>query len=177
MLGLKKFRFLGYHKHFDWLETFNSLFYHCPKGCLPSTVSLASTCVLFFWFLLKYSSLVGNILFLKVHIRKVHLLCISLSFLSWFWNNLLSVPSCSTYDSCLFIYFFKVFTVLISLAILGCRIWDLTRDWTQALCLGSAESWPLSQKRSRCICFLLRGTHWFCFGRLLPSQHSRTFRT
>lgn len=124
-LALKKFRSLGYRKHFDWLETFNSLFHHCPKGCLPSTVSLASTCVLFFWFLLKYSSLVGNILFLKVHIRKVHLLCISLSFLSWFWNNLLSVPSCSTYDSCLFIYFFKVFTVLISLAVLGCRIWDL----------------------------------------------------
>lgn len=35
----------------------------------------------------------------------------------------------------------------------------------------------MSQKGSPYIWFLLRGTRWFCFGRLLPSQHSRTFRT
>lgn len=93
MFGLKEFKFLAYHKYLDWLET-SKLPLPPQSQCLLPFHCLSSKCMCFiFLFLLKYSPLVGNILFLKVRIGEVDFPCISLSFLNWFWNNSLSVSS------------------------------------------------------------------------------------
>ena len=66
------------------------------------------------------------------------------------------------------------------MAALGCSIWDLipwpgTEVRLRALGVQSLSHWV---KREVPIFDSYWGvTRWFCFGRLLPSQHSRTFRT